>query len=53
MGIVSSSAMVLESLPEKEVYKGKFGAMEIVDWLEEGMKKEVHLPTKKFHNDYI
>jgi len=34
----------MDGLPRREVQKGKFGAMEVVDWAVHGMSKTVYLP---------
>ena len=50
LGLTLSSTV--ESQP-KEVKKNRFGAMEVTDWVEEGMKKTVLWPLKAFHKDYV
>lgn len=52
LGIVSTSALVMDNLPKGEVVKGKFGAMEAVEWLDEGMQKTVYCPDKSYRHDY-
>ena len=54
IGLASTiSAVSLFGTQTTEVRRGRFGAMEVIDWTETGMNKEVHLPTKKFIMDYI
>lgn len=44
IGIAAISAMATDGLPRREVQKGKFGSMEVVDWHDTGMQKTVYLP---------
>ena len=37
----------------QEIKRNKFGAMEVIDWTETGMKKTVMKPFKSFQKDYI
>ena len=52
LGVSSVSAMSVQSTP-REVKKNRFGAMEVTDWVEEGMKKTVLWPLKSFTQDYV
>lgn len=52
LGISAVSALSVQSAP-KEVKKNRFGAMEVTDWSEEGMKKTVLWPLKSFSQDYV
>ena len=38
--------------PKREVKKGTFDSMEIIDWQESGMVKTVYLKDKEFFRDY-
>jgi hypothetical protein len=53
LGIVTTSALVMDNVPKTEVTKGKFGAMEAVEWLDEGMSKTVYCPDKAYRHDYV
>lgn len=53
LGIVSTSALNFEDAQKTDIARGKFGALEITDYLEEGMKKTVHWPSKPYHRDYV
>lgn len=52
IGIAAISALSVDNLPRREVQKGKFGAMEVVDWFDHGMHKAVYLPQKDILQDY-
>ncbi|CDW81161.1 UNKNOWN [Stylonychia lemnae] len=52
IGLAAISAFSMDGLPRREVQKGKFGAMEVVDWFVHGMTKTVYLPQKDLLQDY-
>ena len=53
LGLVATKASLLDPTPKRDVTKGKFGAMEVIDWHETGMEKTVHLPSKTYYRDYV
>lgn len=53
LSVTSTAASILEGTPKTDVKRGKFGALEITEYNEEGMTKTVHMPTKNYHRDYI
>jgi hypothetical protein len=50
LGVAASHSMVGSS---RDVRRNRFGAMEIVEWAEEGMQKQVMWPLKSFAQDYV
>ncbi len=45
----STAGSILESMPKTDVRRGKFGALEITDYNEQGMTKTVHGASKSYH----
>jgi hypothetical protein len=47
-----ASALPFDSIKPREVKRNRFGAMEVVDYLEKGSNKLVMLPLKPYLRDY-
>ncbi len=52
IGFVAASSLQIDSFPTKQVLKNKLGAMEIVDYFEEGSAKTVFIPQPDLLRDY-
>ncbi len=50
---LAQSYQTLGGSSAQEIRRNKFGAMEVIDWTETGMKKTVMKPFKSYQKDYI
>jgi hypothetical protein len=51
-GLATSNAFSIQGTSQ-EVRRNRFGAMEVIEWGETGMKKTVMKPLKPFYRDYM
>ena len=52
LGLTAVTANSFGETTQRDVKKGRFGAMEIIDHHEHGTKKSVLLPSKSYIRDY-
>ena len=53
LGIAATTALIMDGPSKREIKKGRFGALEIIEWLDTGMQKEITLPHLDYLRDYV